>query len=75
MRKAGVLRMKTMFIPVVTWVASPLRLLPPCCEFWALEELVSVVTLDGKSAIITKIYQPKLEKKKEEAAQEKVLVL
>ncbi len=42
------LRMKDMSNIVVTLAVSPWRLLPDCCDWGAP---VSVVTLDGKSAI------------------------
>ena len=37
---------------VVKSAAIPEKLLPPCWEPWALGALVSVVTLEGKSAMM-----------------------
>lgn len=51
MRMAGMLRMKAMSTLTVTLAASPRRLLPP----WEWGELVSVLTLDGKSAMTTEV--------------------
>lgn len=46
------LRRKDMSIMPVTLAAAPLKLFPPWKEAWEWGELVSVLTLDGKSAMV-----------------------
>lgn len=52
MRMAGMLRIKDKSTMVVKLAAIPEKPLPPCWEPWACGALVSVVTLDGKSAMM-----------------------